>query len=283
MSRKACVSGSFYDSDKKLLNKNIEKFFKNNFHELPAESTGKRSITAAVAPHAGYVYSGSTASYTFNEIARDGIPETIIILGPNHTGYGDKLAMTSDDTWEMPMGTMEVDVEFKKELVNTSNEMTIDEFAHYHEHSIEVELPFLQYISKLQNKEIKIVPIIISLQYPQLCVNLAHDIYEVSQKLNRDIIILASTDLTHYEDSKSASEKDHKVLKSIENMDINEMIDNINTYQITMCGYGPVITAIEYSKLMNANKSKCLNYSCSGDAFGDYDSVVGYGSAIIKT
>ena len=105
MSRKACVSGSFYDSDVKLLNENIEKFFKNNFHELPTESTDKRSITAAVAPHAGYVYSGSTASYTFNEIAKDGIPETIIILGPNHTGYGDKLAMTSDDTWEMPFGT----------------------------------------------------------------------------------------------------------------------------------------------------------------------------------
>ena len=283
MSRKPCVSGSFYNSDEKLLKINIENLFKKNFNELPLDSTNERKITAGVAPHAGHIFSGSTATYTFNEIAKDGIPETIIILGPNHTGYGDNLAMTSDDVWEMPMGNVEVDVEFKKELVNTSKYMTIDELAHYHEHSIEVELPFIQYISELQNKKFKIVPIVISLQYPQICVDLAKDIYEVAKKLKRDIVVLASTDLTHYEDSESASEKDHKVLKSIEDMDIDGMIDNINTYQITMCGYGPVITAIEYSKLMNANSSKCLNYSCSGDAFGDYDSVVGYGSAIIKT
>lgn len=282
MIRKPCVAGMFYESDKNQLKRDIEEIFSLTKQDIPKKSENSFLISAGIVPHAGYIYSGKTASYTFKNIAEDGIYDTIIIIGPNHTGLGDKISLSDSDKWETPLGYVEIDKEFNNLLEQTDPNITFSQIAHTNEHSIEVELPFLQYIAQQQNKKFKIVPIIITKQTLDLCIQLAYSIEKVTKLLNKKCMIIASTDLTHYETSQSAKNKDQKVLDSIKQMDIEQLIKNINQYHITMCGYGPVITAMFYSKLVNSNNAEILNYSNSGDAFGDYESVVGYGSAIIK-
>ena len=279
MIRQTCVAGLFYESDKGLLTNNIESII-NSIDDV--EVNDDNIIKSIVVPHAGYIYSGRTACYAFNQLSKENLPETFIIIGPNHTGIGDRLSLSSSKKWETPLGDIDVDVEFIEKLDEVDLNSCLDESAHMREHSIEVELPFLQYIAKKKNTDFRIVPIIIKYQHPQLCKDLAKSIYKASKELGRKIVVIASTDLTHYEDSDTAKFYDTKVINAIENMDSNELFRQIVEYDITMCGYGPTITAMEYSKLAGAENSYVLKYSNSGDVSGDYDSVVGYASAMIK-
>lgn len=274
MIRNTCVSGLFYASSEDLLRENIK-----NFYDSISKDNKYTEIVAGITPHAGYVYSGKTACYTFKQL-EDNIPETFVILGPNHTGFGTNVDACDYDKWETPLGLIDVDNEFIDELLKVDENVCIDNTAHIKEHSIEVEIPFIQYICK--EKPVKIVPLVISQQIPQLCEKLASSIKTVSEKLNRKIVLIASTDLTHYEDSETAKYYDTKVMNSVNDMDTNQLVKDIIDYDITMCGYGPTICAIEYAKLSNANNSNVLKYSNSGDVSGDYDSVVGYMSAIIS-
>lgn len=274
MIRKACVSGLFYESNPNHLRENIESML-SEFKETGTLS----NIFAGIVPHAGYVYSGKTACYTFNEIRKNKLPDTFIIIGPNHTGHGTKIDVCDYEKWETPLGLVDVDIEFIQELLNADSNVYIDNSAHIREHSIEVEIPFIQHIC--ENHDFKIVPIVISQQIPQLCENLAKSLDDVIRKLNRNCIILASTDLNHYDDQETTMFLDNKIIKSVESMDMKRLVNDIIEYDITMCGYGPVITASSYCKLQDANRSIVLNHTTSGDAFGDYDSVVGYMSAII--
>lgn len=279
MIRQTCVAGLFYESDEELLKHNIDLLF-NSIKDV--DIIDENSIKSIVVPHAGYVYSGKTASYAFNELFKDNLPDTFVIIGPNHTGIGKMLSLTASEKWNTPLGDIDVDVEFINKLNEVDPNSIIDESAHIREHSIEVELPFLQYIASKKNVDFKIVPIIIKYQHPKICKQLAKSIHEVSKELNRNIKIIASTDLTHYEDADTAKFFDTKVMTAIDNMDSDDLFKQIVEYDITMCGYGPTITAIEYSKLSNAKNSYILNYSNSGDVSGDYESVVGYTSAMIK-
>ncbi len=284
MTRKPFVAGMFYEEDPELLTNDIKNIFKSthgNDINLK-ESSNKREIIAGVSPHAGYIYSGPTASYTYKKIAEDGLPETFIIIGPSHTGIGDAITTTTDKTWLTPLGEIEVDEEFKKALMEEDPYLIEDDTAHAHEHSVEVEIPFIQYIAKLQEKEVKIVPIVIKNQIPMICEALGENIKKTIEKTGRDVVVIASTDLTHYENSDEAEIKDTKVLNAIETLDSEDLIDQIMDYQISMCGYGPTIVAMELAKLLNANDSIILNYSNSGSYNDDYESVVGYGSAILK-
>lgn len=274
MIREPCVSGLFYESDKNLLIRHIEKYFSE------IEETSKLDkVTGCIVPHAGYIYSGKTASYTFKELSNHELPDTFIIIGPNHTGYGTNIDVCSYKSWKTPLGLAEVDNEFIEELLSIDDNVVINDNAHIQEHSIEVEVPFIQYICS--NHPFKIVPIVISRQIPDLCKQLAHSLNMVIEKLQRNCIIVASTDLTHYEDVETANFLDDKVMKSVESMDTEQLFKDIVDYDITMCGYGPVITAITYAKLREDNKSIVLNHSTSGDVNRDYESVVGYMSALI--
>ncbi len=283
MIRQPCVSGLFYPSRKDLIEEIIEEKF-NDVKDITLDNISQsNTITTAVVPHAGYVYSAGCAAYAFKSIAQETLPDTIIIVGPNHTGLGSKkIALSQHDYWNTPLGDIAVDTEFQKELINENPDCDYDDIAHLREHSLEVEIPFIQYISNIQDKDVKILPITISFQEVNTCINLATSLYNISEKLNRKCLIIASTDLTHYEDANSARSKDTRVLNDIEAMDIEQLVSDINTYQISMCGYGPTITGISYSKLLNANNSIVLDYRNSGDVRKEYDSVVGYGSAIIK-
>ena len=274
MIRIPSVSGMFYESNPTFLREDIESMFsKIDIND------DNNEIVAGVVPHAGYIYSGKTACYTFNEIAKGELPDTFIIIGPNHTGHGTKIDVCDYDKWETPLGLVDVDREFIQEMINTDSNVYIDNNAHVREHSIEVELPFIQYIC--EDHDFKIVPIVISQQIPQLCEILAESLDKVIRKLNRKCVIIASTDLNHYDDEDTTRFLDEKVIKSVEDMDMKQLVKEIIDYDITMCGYGPVITAVTYSKLQNANTSIVLNHTTSGETSGDYDSVVGYMSSII--
>lgn len=275
MIRKSCVSGMFYENNPNFLKKDID----NLFNKIPEKNEKYEKIVAGIVPHAGYIYSGKTACYTFNEIRKNELPDTFIILGPNHTGYGTKIDVCDYEKWETPLGLVDVDDEFIQELLNVDSNVYIDNNAHVREHSIEVELPFIQFIC--EGHDFKIVPIVISQQIPQLCEKLAKSLDEVIKKLNRNCVIIASTDLNHYDDQETTTFLDNKIIKSVESMDMNQMVKDIIDYDITMCGYGPVITATFYSKLQNANTSIVLNHTTSGETSGDYNSVVGYMSGII--
>lgn len=274
MIRKPCVSGLFYESDKDLLADSIREYF----DELDDNSV-LGSVVSCIAPHAGYVYSGRTASYAFKELSLHDLPDTFIILGPNHSGFGSCIDVCSFDKWETPLGLVDVDREFIDELLGVDDNVVVDDNAHLREHSIEVELPFIQYICG--DRPFKIVPIVISRQVPELCESLAVSIDSVVRSLGRSCVVVASTDLTHYEDVDTAEFLDAKVMDSVRSMYMNQMVDDIIEYDITMCGYGPVICAVSFAKLQNNHRSIVLNHSTSGDVSGDYDSVVGYMSAVI--
>jgi len=269
------VSGLFYPSSKDSLIKQIENCFLSHIGpgSLPRlNPKGKREIVALVVPHAGYMYSGPVAAHSYFSLAEDGKPEIIVILGPNHTGIGSGVSIMISGKWRTPLGDVEIDEDTAKTIVEKSKFVDIDELAHTHEHSIEVQLPFLQYVLK----DFKFVPICMMMQD----LKTSRDVGEAiaSSIKGKNAIIIASTDLTHYEDQKSASIKDRSVIESILSLDEEKLERIITEMNVSMCGPGPVAAAIYAAKLLGAKSAYLLKYATSGDITGDYSSVVGYTS-----
>ena len=269
------VSGLFYPSSKDSLIKQIENCFLSHIGpgSLPRlNPEGKREIVALVVPHAGYMYSGPVAAHSYFSLAEDGKPEIIVILGPNHTGIGSGVSIMISGKWRTPLGDVEIDEDTAKTIVEKSKFVDIDELAHTHEHSIEVQLPFLQYVLR----DFKFVPICMMMQD----LKTSRDVGEAiaSSIKGKNAIIIASTDLTHYEDQKSASIKDRSVIESILSLDEEKLERIITEMNVSMCGPGPVAAAIYAAKLLGAKSAYLLKYATSGDITGDYSSVVGYTS-----
>ncbi len=279
MIRKPAVAGLFYESDPNSLRERIEWCFKHKLGpgSLP-ELGDQHQIKGVVAPHAGYVYSGPVAAHSYYKIVENGFPETFIILCPNHTGMGSGVSIMAEGEWITPLGSVKIDNEFSRGLVLNSGIIDSDNVAHSQEHSCEVHIPFLQYFKK----DFEIVPISMWMQDLETAQEIANSIAEISKELEKDVVIIASSDFTHYQPQEFASANDHQVLESISHMDEKQMYARINNLNVSMCGYGPVATAIIASKLMGAVKGEILKYATSGDLTGDYSSVVGYGSAFFR-
>jgi len=273
--RRPAVSGMFYAGAPGELKQQIEWCYK---HELgpgvlpQVNDNGPREIVALVVPHAGYVYSGPVAAHAYKELADDGIFDTAVILGPNHTGYGSPVSLWADSDWETPLGKAEVDRELAHKLLGGIIEA--DETAHIREHSIEVQLPWLQYLYGA----VKIVPIAMMAQD----LVTARKVGKAISKCGDNIIIIASTDFTHYEPHSVATEKDHSMIAAIVNLDEEELYRQRESLNCTMCGYGPVASAIVAAKEMGAERASLLKYATSGDTTGDFSRVVGYGSIVIR-
>jgi len=280
MIRKPAVAGMFYESDEDSLKKRIEWCYQHKLGpgKLPGKPGNKRSIKGLIAPHAGYIYSGPVAACSYLELAEDGIPETVVILCPNHTGMGSGLATMTQGSWLTPLGEVEIDQQFATELVNYYPLLDDDPSAHTQEHSCEVQLPFLQEISS----DIQMVPVCMMMQDVETSRELGEAIAHTAAKLGRDTVVIASTDFTHYQPHEVAQAHDEKVLQAIAQMDEVEMIRKIQEYQVTMCGYGPVTATIEASRNMGAQTANILQYATSGDTGGDKGSVVGYASAVFR-
>ena len=282
MLRKPAVCGSFYPDNPYELVKVIEDCFLDEFgvSKIPKLNIfeGDDYPIHVMVPHAGYQYSGAIAAHGYCNIVQNGFPEVFIILSPNHTGLGSDVSVFNDGEWITPLGSVEVDGEFADEIISISNIATSDFSAHIHEHSIEVQLPFLQYFSN----DFKIVPITMGSQTFTASSDLAKAIFEAWKKVGKSYCVIASTDLSHFNNQEKANKVDGFVLEDIEEMNEFKLFEEVIQYNITMCGYGPVMTTIYLSKMSGKNNCEILAYRTSGDVTGDFSSVVGYASGIFK-
>ncbi|MFW9851795.1 MAG: AmmeMemoRadiSam system protein B [Candidatus Thorarchaeota archaeon] len=282
MKRSAQYAGSFYSNKPDELIRSIKECFQNPFGpQKPLDQVEKKSdpIPFFLVPHAGYMYSGPVAAWSFLELSKYAQPDTVIIIGPNHTGLGSEIAIADNvDSWETPLGELEINHELIEKLTDLSHIITKDDRAHSREHSIEVQLPFLQYIYK---DPVKFIPITLLNQGMDAAIMLGEIISEACE--NESITVIASSDFTHYEHHDIASSQDNKVLEKIANLDIKGMYDLKYKLNVSMCGYGPIATTIEAAKRMNRTKGKILAYATSGDVSGMKSQVVGYGAAMFHT
>jgi len=271
--RHAAVAGYFYPSDPDELKRSIEGSFLNRVGpgKLPP-SEGKVDALGYVVPHAGYEYSGPVAAHAYYEISSINDKFTFIILGPNHYGIGSPIAVPQSDIWETPLGNIEVDESLKHDVIRESNMIDIDDSAHWREHSIEVQLPFLQY----SLKEFKILPISMAYMEMGAAIDVAETIFRAIN--GRKVMVIASSDMTHYEPQPSVTKKDSLAIDAIKSLDISGLYLAISQHNITMCGYGPVAVLIHLSKLLGYTDVKLLKHSDSGEMTGDTKSVVGYAS-----
>jgi len=273
--REPVVSGTFYAGTPGELKKQIEWCYK---HELgpgvvpQVNNEGLREIVALVVPHAGYIYSGPVAAHAYKELAGDGVVDTAVVLGPNHSGYGSPVSLWPGNAWETPLGKVGINEELAHSLLGGVIET--DESAHIYEHSIEVQLPWLQYLYG----ELKLVPIAMLAQD----IETAREVGKAISRCSDNIIVIASTDFTHYEPHSVATEKDKSVIEAITNLDEEELYKRRELLNCTMCGYGPVGAAIVAAKEMKAKTASLLKYATSGDTTGDFSRVVGYGSIAIR-
>lgn len=272
--RRPCQAGAFYEGTAESLKRQIENCF---LHELgPGKipevvKTGPRQVIGLVCPHAGYMFSGPVAAHAYHKLALDGKPDVVVLFGPNHTGYGSALAVMNEGFWRTPLGDVEVDGELANQIVRESRIIDVDDSAHRFEHSIEIQLPFLQY---LYGSEFKIVPICFLMQD----LSSAREVGQAVAKVlaGKNAVIIASSDMTHYEPQESAKKKDEMALEAVEAMDEAKFYSVIEAHRVSACGYGPIAALITAAKILGAKEAKLLCYKTSGDVIGDYSSVVGY-------
>jgi AmmeMemoRadiSam system protein B len=217
------------------------------------------------------MYSGPVAANAYYELALDGKPETVVILGPNHTGYGSALALVDMGVWRTPLGDVEVDPVVARALCRETKLVDVDESAHRFEHSVEVQLPFLQY---LYGNSFKFVPVCFQLQDFESADEVGNALAEVLS--GRNAVVVASSDFTHYEPQASAERKDLSALEAVKAMDAKQFVKIIEERNVTACGYGPIAATITAAKGLLAKEATLLRYKTSGDITGDKSSVVGY-------
>ncbi len=261
--RRPAVAGLFYPKDREEL-----------WESLEGICGSRREIydpKAVLSPHAGYIYSGKVAGGLFSSIR---IKSTAVILGPNHRSVGHPLALYNGDLWETPLGNVRIDRDISEELA-LHPLFSYDNIAHAYEHSIEVQIPFLQYISE---GKISIVPVCVGDIGYNEAVEAGRVIAEVIK--GKDAFIIISSDMSHYVPDETARKEDEILIKAMEDMNTEELYTKAMTYGISMCGLLPAVIGIEASKLLGAEKGILIDYKTSGDATGDYESVVGYCSMV---
>jgi len=237
-------------------------------------SAKKSPALGIVAPHAGFMYSGDVAGAVYSRIE---IPDTVILIGPNHTGRGEAVAVMTEGVWSMPMGDITID----RELANALCEETViakkDSLAHQFEHSLETQLPFLQYFKK----EFQIVPICLMKLKVSTCKALSEGIVRAVTRLGRSVLLVASSDMTHYESHDAASGKDRKAIACMQNRDPAGLWETVRSENITMCGVNPVTVMLHCCESLGAKEAELVKYMTSGEVSGDMERVVGYAGLII--
>ena len=270
MIRNPAVAGQFYSDMKESLIKEVKELTK-------ASPEKKEDAIGVISPHAGYLYSGLVAGLTLSSIK----PKPIyVIMGPNHTGLGSPFSLSTSDSWATPLGNVTINKTLAEKILKNCSEITKDEFAHIQEHSIEIQLPILQILQE----NFTIVPIVISSgeigQYRKIGQAIGKSIREL--RLEKDVTIIASSDMTHYESQDSAREKDFRAIDAILKLDEEALVECVRKFDISMCGYAPVAIMIAAAKSLGAKKALLIKYQTSGDVSGDYSSVVGYAGIVIK-
>jgi hypothetical protein len=274
--RPPVVAGSFYELNREFLKKQIEQCFK---HNLGPKSIKQRKILAAIVPHAGYEYSGPIAAWVYSALES----ANFIILGPNHTGIGSNFAISKKGLWKTPLGDVAIKEDVAEKLMEECKLLEYDILAHDKEHSIEVQLPFLQYKF---GSDFKFVPICVRNEFPDQmlldsCKMVGRKIAEVIKKTKEKWIVLASSDFSHYIPQELAKETDKFLIKSILKLKEDEFFAKVNQKNATVCGFGPIVVAMSAAKELGSKKAELLKYATSGDITEETGSVVGYASIIM--
>ena len=273
--RKAAVAGAFYPSDAGNLLRLIDSCYT---HPLgpgrpPPADRGDAQTVACVVPHAGYEYSGPVAAHSYFHISSLPDPELIVIVAPNHYGVGSGVSSCKGGEWETPLGRMKVDGEAARGLAEACDIVDFDPESHRIEHSLEVQLPFLQ---RIYGSRVPFVPLSISFQDARTTGSLASGISTVLK--GRKGVLIASSDFTHYEPGNVAKKKDMQLIREIEAMDVDSFYSTLERLEVTACGYGAIATVMQVSRSLGFKHGELLKYASSGDTTGDYTQVVGYGS-----
>ena len=266
MIRHPAVAGQFYPASKIALENEVKKY-------LSYKATPQKVI-GLIAPHAGYMYSGAVAGAVFASAV---IPEKCIVLSPNHTGKGAPAALMTEGKWAIPTGEVPIDEMLAKRLSSNCAELTNDASAHLQEHSLEVELPFLL----ARQSKLSFVPLTVSHLRADSCKKIGEAIAKTIKESKEDILIVASSDMNHYENQTSTEKKDRMAIDRVLNLDPEGLLTTCGEYRISMCGVVPAAIMIYAAKELGATTAKLVQHATSGDVSGDYDAVVGYAGIIV--
>lgn len=261
MLRPPRVAGQFYPGSPDQLRALVDRLL-----EPAAERTRAIGI---LCPHAGYPYSGPTAAKVFSRVE---VTPRLVLLGVNHHGLGSPYAVFPRGQWATPLGVVEIDEELADKILGASPDLKDDPGAHAYEHSLEVEVPFLQRL----RPEVKIVPIIFGSHSLAKLRAIGESIGELLRAENEPVLLLASSDLNHYEDQQTAERKDRMAIDAILALDPERLMRVCEEHEITMCGVAPTCAMLYAAKTMGAKRAELIDHTTSGDTTGDYSSVVGY-------
>jgi len=272
--RQPAVAGSFYSSNPEFLRKQLEESF---YHKLGPKTVKPKDVKAAVVPHAGYEFSGPVAAWAYSRMEAT----NFVIIGTNHNGIGAKFALMKSGMWKTPLGDLVIANDVAEKLLDTKI-VEYDVMAHEHEHSVEVQLPFLQYRF---GSSFKFVPIVIMNDFAddmllEKCRTLGKAIANVIKKQKDRWVVLASTDFSHYVPQDVAEKTDKAAIKYILKLNEKKFFETVSEKKISMCGFAAVATTIVAAKELGAKKAELLKYATSGDITNDKTSVVGYASII---
>jgi MEMO1 family protein len=279
--RRPAVAGSFYPAGERELRHAIEASYLHRLGpgKLPTKGGGApKGLKACVCPHAGYVYSGPVAAHSYLEISQLAKPDLVVVVGPNHYGLGSGVATYGKGEWETPLGRVAIDEDASKRIVELTGIVDYDPEAHSREHSVEVQLPFLQ---SLYGGSFGFLPISLAMQDKHTARDLGKGLAELlgdAADGESAAVLIASSDLTHYEPAAQAREKDTVLLKHVERLDLDAFYTALERRNITACGYGAIATAMEACRILGLTKGRVNKYATSGDVTGDYSAVVGYPS-----
>lgn len=273
--RKPAVAGQFYPADPAELSTLIDECY---LHPLgpgkkPPASKRQASLVAVVCPHAGYVYSGPVAAHSYLHVSSLPDPELIVVVAPNHYGIGSGVSTFKAGEWETPLGRMRVDSEAARQLAEFAQIVAFDPDAHRLEHSLEVQLPFLQ---RIYGDRVPLLPVSLVFQDIETAKTLAEAVAKVVR--GKRAVLVASSDLTHYEPANEARKKDTALIQQVLKMDVEGFYSTLERLNVTACGYGAIATVIEAAKSLGLAKAELLKYASSGDTSGDNLQVVGYGA-----
>ena len=275
--RSSKLAGTWYAGTRKSLISQIESLFTGPLGPGSVPKLAEKSdsrLLALISPHAGYMYSGQAAAWGFWEAAKYGPRNTIIIIGPNHRGIGSPVSASSVDIWSTPLGESELDIELTKMIAKRSGVLDLDESAHELEHSIEIQLPFIQYLYGTA----KIVSIVSYASDLGLSMELGKAISDVVK--GKDVLIIASSDMTHYLPHDDVSKRDAETLAAIISLDERSIWAKATRLE-SLCGLDGVVATISAAKSLGGKEAKVLCHYTSGDVTGDKSSVVGYASVAI--
>ncbi|MBF0336237.1 MAG: AmmeMemoRadiSam system protein B [Nitrospirae bacterium] len=277
MKRQAAVAGHFYKGISEELQLQVKGFVRDDEQ--------KDKVFGIVSPHAGLIYSGRVAGATYSRVR---LPDNIILIGPNHTGMGERFALMSRGQWEIPAHTFSINEGIADMLLEHSVFLKDDPIAHYYEHSLEVQLPFIaHFLSTAQSPDVRIVPITMLHATLQECnqagITIARVIrMAIAAKIATDVVIVASSDMSHYVTEEQARYKDNLAMEKILAMDPEGLYKVVHDENISMCGAMPVTVMLYACMELGATRAELVKYETSAETSGDYNHVVGYAGVLVK-